>query len=162
MSIVGVRPWGRLYCERLAKNGVVANCRKGELLKLILERTPHNSLVSVNGGCADDTAIRMACESAHQNKGKVYLLHVAEVERHLPIDAAPERDVVRGETVLDIFDGVCREEPCPVEAAIVQAREAGPTIVEEAIFRQAGLIIMARPSTATVASTASVAPSPMC
>ena len=111
-------------------------------MKLVLERAPHNILVPVNGSRADDTAVRMACGLARQAKGKVYLLHVVEVERNLPIDAAPEPDVVHGETVLEELEAVCREERCPAQADILHAREAGPAIVEEAISRQAGLVIM--------------------
>lgn len=102
----------------------------------------HKILVPVTGTEADDEATRLACRLAKKNKGKIWAVYVMTIKRSLPLDAEIEPEVRKAEDVLDHIAGVAEEEDYEVETDLLQAREAGPTIVEEAVEREADLILM--------------------
>ena len=99
-------------------------------------------LVPVVGGEADDEAIRLACRLAKKDKGKIWAIYVITVRRSLPVDAEIEPEIREAEEILDHAQGVAEEEEYELETDLLQAREAGPTIVDEAVEREVDLIIM--------------------
>ena len=78
-------------------------------------------LVAVNGKDADVEAVKLACDLAKKSKAKVYVVYVIEVNRSLPLDAVIEPEI---------------------ETDLIQAREVEPAIVDEAMERDADLILM--------------------
>ena len=103
---------------------------------------PNRILVPVKGDDADEQALRLACSLVRKNKGKLFVLYVIEVERKLPVETQITAGMEHGEAVLGRMEQVASEEKCTIEAELLQAREAGPAVVEEAMERQADLIIM--------------------
>ncbi len=99
-------------------------------------------MVPVDGSQAGLQAVAIACDIGRKNKGKVFVVHVIEVKRTLPLDAQLEPEAARGEDVLSQAEQVAREQGFDVEGEILQAREAGPAIVDEAIERGVDLIIL--------------------
>ena len=77
-----------------------------------------------------------------EKKGTVYLFNVLEVARDLPLDAPPQADVERSDALLERMERVGHSEKRNVETEAVQAREAGPTVVNEAIERSVDAIVM--------------------
>lgn len=99
-------------------------------------------LVPVDGSGAGLQAVAIASDIAHRNKGKVYVIHVIEVKRALPLDAELELEATAGEEMLRLAEQTAHQENMPVDTEILQAREAGHAIVDEAIERGANLIIL--------------------
>ena len=99
-------------------------------------------LVPVQGEDVDADAVRLACQVAKPPRGKVYAIYVIEVARDLPIDAETVSQTEKAQRVLDHLIRVGKEEGVDVEADLLQARQAGPALVEEAFERQADLIIL--------------------
>lgn len=99
-------------------------------------------LVPVTGKKADDDIVRTACVLSRKSKGKVYVVHVIEVSRALPLDAAVEEETQSGESVLANAEKIADVMDCQVETEILQARETGPAIVDEAVERGVDMIIM--------------------
>ena len=99
-------------------------------------------LVPVIGTEADDEAIRLACRLAKRDKGKIWAVYVITLKRTLPIDAEIEPDVRKAEEILDRAESVAEGWDCELETDLLQAREAGPTIVDEAVERGVDLILM--------------------
>lgn len=87
-------------------------------------------------------AVALACDIARKNKGDVYVVHVIEVNRNLPLTAEIESAEKEGDEILANAEQVSREQGFNVEGAILHAREASPAIVDEAIERNVDLIIM--------------------
>ena len=87
-------------------------------------------------------AVALACDIARKNKGDVYVVHVIEVNRNLPLTAEIESAEKEGDEILANAEQVSREQGFNVEGAILHAREARPAIVDEAIERNVDLIIM--------------------
>ena len=102
----------------------------------------HQILVPVSGTEADEEAIKLACRLAKKNKGKVRAVYVITVKRTLPIDAEIESEIRKAEGILDHIESVAEEQDYEVETDLIQAREAAPTIVEEAVERGVDLILM--------------------
>ena len=99
-------------------------------------------LVSVVGTDADDEAIRLACQLAKKDKGKIWAIYVITVRRSLPLDAQIESEIRKAEEILDHAQSVAEEEEYELETELLQAREAGPTIVDEAVEHEVDLILM--------------------
>ena len=99
-------------------------------------------LVPVIGTEADDEAVRLACRLAKRNKGKIRALYVITVKRALPLDAEIEPEIRRAEEILDHTESIAEEQDYEIETDILQAREAGPTIVDEAVEREVDLILI--------------------
>ena len=99
-------------------------------------------LVAVSGGRADDEAIILACKLAKQSKAKIYAIYVIEVKRALPLDADLPMESTWGEEVLSHAETVAEKQDCALEIELLQARQAGPAIVDEARERGIDLIIL--------------------
>jgi nucleotide-binding universal stress UspA family protein len=103
-------------------------------------------LVPVDGSEASIEAVALACSVAKRSKGKVYVVYVIEVPRSLPLDADLSPEVAKGEEVLDLADRRARIEDFQVKSELLQARDAGHAIVDEAIERNVDGIVLAVPS----------------
>jgi nucleotide-binding universal stress UspA family protein len=99
-------------------------------------------LVPVSGNHVDAEVIRMACGLAEASSASVYAVYVIEVERSLPLDVSLESQSAKGEEILSRVDSVAREAGYEIETGLLQAREAGPAIVREAVEGRADLIVM--------------------
>ena len=99
-------------------------------------------LVPVIGTEADDEAIRLACRLAKKDKGKIWVVCVITVSRTLPLEAQIEPEIRKAEAILEHIESVAEEQDYEVETALLQAREAGPTIVDEAVEREVNLILI--------------------
>ena len=51
-------------------------------------------------------------------------------------------EIKKAEALLDRMELVAEEEDCEIETDLLQAREAAPAIVDEAVERQVDLILM--------------------
>ncbi len=102
-------------------------------------------LVPVEGAPTDAESVRLACFQAKRDRSEVVMLYVIEVRRQLPIDADVGPELARGESVLDDLERAAHQWGCRVQTDLLQAREAGPAIVSEAVERQADLIVMGVP-----------------
>ena len=99
-------------------------------------------LVPVTGTTADDEVMKLACQLAKKSKAKIWTVYVLTVKRSLPLDAEITPDVKKAEAILDHIATVAEDEGSEVETDLLQSREAGPTIVDEAVEREADLILM--------------------
>ena len=99
-------------------------------------------LVPVIGTEADEEAMKLACQLAKKNKGKIHAVYVITIKRTLPLDAEIESEIKKAEGILDHIEGIAEEEDCEVETNLLQAREAAPAIVDEAVEREVDLILM--------------------
>jgi len=99
-------------------------------------------LVPVVGSEADEEAMKLACRLAKRDKGKVWAVSVVAIKRALPLDAEIDSEIQKAENVLDSVESVAEEDDLEVETDVLQAREVGPAIVDEAVERGVDLILM--------------------
>ncbi|MFC2056544.1 universal stress protein [Chloroflexota bacterium] len=99
-------------------------------------------LVPVIGTEADDEAIRLACQLAKKCKGKIWAVYVITLQRTLPLDAEITPEIRKAEEILDRAENAAEEQDYELETDLLQAREPGPTIVDEAVEHEIDLILM--------------------
>ena len=102
----------------------------------------HKILVPVVGTEADEEAMKLACRLAKKDKGKVWSVYVVTIKRALPLDAEIEPEIQKAESILDHIETIAEEEDYEVETDVLQAREAGSAIIDEAVEREIDLILM--------------------
>lgn len=99
-------------------------------------------LVPCDGSTASYEALAEAVNVAKRNKGHVFVVHVIEVKRTLPLDAEMADEAQRGEEILSEAERLAEALDFRVEGELLQAREAGHAIVDEAMERRVDAIIM--------------------
>ncbi len=99
-------------------------------------------LVPVDGSEASLMAVEFACSVAKRSRGKVHVVHVIEVRRSLPLHADLGSETQRGEEILTLAEMAAKRQDFDVEGDLLQARDAGHAIVDEAMERQADAIII--------------------
>ena len=99
-------------------------------------------LVPVLGEKADIETMRLACRLARKEKTRILALHVIPVERTLPLDADVAEAVKEAEKVLTLAEKTALAEGFEIDTDLLQARYAGPSIVDEALERGTDLIVM--------------------
>jgi len=99
-------------------------------------------LVPVSSDIAAEEGLKLACSLARQSKAKVYVVYVIEVKRSLPLDAQIPGDAKRAEQVLTRAEDIAADEDCEIETDLLQARDIGIAIIDEARERAADLIVM--------------------
>ena len=102
-------------------------------------------LVPVDGSEASLMAVEFACSLAKRNRGKVHVVHVIEVKRSLPLDAELVSEAQKGEDILMQAEAAAKRQDFEVEGDLLQARDAGHAIVDEANERQTDAIVLGVP-----------------
>jgi nucleotide-binding universal stress UspA family protein len=106
--------------------------------------TAKKVLVAVGGQGIDGETVRLACRMTDPH-GKLYGVHIIEVNRSLPLGAVLDEVVERGEKILDEVEQLATDAQLSVETELVQARDTGPALVDEAVEWGADLIVMGLP-----------------
>lgn len=99
-------------------------------------------LVPVNGMAGDERAIHVAILLTKRENAAVSALYVVEVPQELPLDAEMGQQVARGQEVLAAAVVAASRYGREIEIELLQARVAGPAIVDEALEREADLVVM--------------------
>ncbi len=107
--------------------------------------TLSSALVAVRGDTCDGEVVQLACELLKSSKGMLYILHVIEVERGLPVDAEIDLATARGEEVLRHLERVAARYKCKTKAELIQARHAGSGVVQEAVDKGVDSIVLGIP-----------------
>jgi nucleotide-binding universal stress UspA family protein len=108
----------------------------------VKEIKPRRILVPINGNPTDDEMVALACGVAKRTKAEVHVVYIIEVKRTLPLDADLPPEAERGEMALEQAEKIAESWDVRVQADLLQARDVGPTIVDEARERGADLILL--------------------
>lgn len=103
-------------------------------------------LVPVASDRASMEAIAVAAAAAKARRGRLHLLHVIEVGRSMPLNVELDQESRRAQQIIEKAEAAAAEFGCQgVRSVVVQAREAGPAIVEEARSQKADVIVLGLP-----------------
>jgi nucleotide-binding universal stress UspA family protein len=103
---------------------------------------PKRIAVPARGSPVDKDALRAACRLARPAKADILVITVLEVARHLPLLASLGDELGHAEEMLGEMEAVAVELGARIQTTILQAREAGPAIVDEARRWEAELIVV--------------------
>jgi K+-sensing histidine kinase KdpD len=98
--------------------------------------------VIVDGKKLDKELVRLACFMAKRGKRKIHLVHIIEVPRTLPLKATLTKESENADKLLTEAMSIAEEQGCEAVAEVVQTRDAGPAIVDEAKDHACALILL--------------------
>jgi nucleotide-binding universal stress UspA family protein len=98
--------------------------------------------VIVEGKKLDNELVRLACLMARKAKRRVHLVHIIEVPRTLPLKAVLTKESEHADKLLTGALAIAEDAGCEAVAEVVQARDAGPAIVDEARDHACALIML--------------------
>ena len=99
-------------------------------------------LAVVTGDQSDDVVVARAADLVRPNKGELLALYVIRVDRGLPVDADVPPAVAKGEDILRRVEEQIRLPRGDLSAELLQARELGPAVVQEASIRNVDAIVV--------------------
>jgi nucleotide-binding universal stress UspA family protein len=108
----------------------------------VREIKPRRILVPINGNPTDDEMVALACSISKRSRAEVHVVYIIEVKRTLPLDADLPPEAERGEMALEQAEKIAESWEVKVQADLLQARDVGPTIVDEARERGADLVLL--------------------
>jgi nucleotide-binding universal stress UspA family protein len=107
--------------------------------------TPRRIVVPVNGSATDEEAVVLACRLARRQHAKVYVITILEVKRSVALGAVPDSEMERAEAVLSHAESIGAELEVDLATELLQARDAGPAIVDELREWNADLVVVGMP-----------------
>lgn len=103
-------------------------------------------VVPVSGNDSDERLLKVVERIARRQNADVSIIYVVEVMQSMPLDAELPVESERGERVLQTarneISRNLENKASVVSTELLQARSAGPAIVDEAIIREADAIVM--------------------
>ena len=102
-------------------------------------------VIALNGGPSDARIVRLVAERHASRKAELIAVHVVEIDWTLPLDADIAGRSEEVQRVLDIAETVAEESKVRLEPVLLQARDVGAAIVDEAVERDADLLVLGRP-----------------
>lgn len=103
------------------------------------------AVVALDGGPSDARIIRLVAEIARHTKAQVVAVHVVEIDWTLPLDADIAGGSEEVQRVLDSAESVADEFKVTLDSVLLQARDVGAALVDEATERGADLLVIGLP-----------------
>ena len=103
------------------------------------------ALVALNGGPSDARIVSLVADQARHNKAQVIAVHVVEIDWTLPLDADVANQSEEAQRVLDMAESVAETAKARLEPVLLQARDVGAALVDEAVERGADLLVTGLP-----------------
>lgn len=100
------------------------------------------AVVALSGHPNGQRLVRLVAEMARVQKAEVIGVHVVEVDwsKPLDMDIAGQSDQIQ--QVLDLAEATAESAGVQIESVLLQARDVGPALVDEAVERDADLLVV--------------------
>ncbi len=103
------------------------------------------AVVALSGVRTDRPIVALAAEMARASRAELVGVHVVEIDWTLPLDADVAGQSEDAQRVLDIAEATAEASGHGLDTVLLQARDVGAAIVDEASERDADLIIAGLP-----------------
>jgi nucleotide-binding universal stress UspA family protein len=103
------------------------------------------AVVALSGVRTDRPIVALAAGIARSSHAELVGVHVVEIDWTLPLDASVADQSEDAQRVLDIAEATAEAAGHSLETVLLQARDVGAAIVDEATERSADLIIAGLP-----------------
>jgi nucleotide-binding universal stress UspA family protein len=103
------------------------------------------AVVALSGGRTDRQIVTLAADIARAGRADIVGVHVVEIDWTLPLDADVAGHDENAQRVLDIAEATAEAAHYQMETVLLQARDVGAAIVDEATEREADLVICGLP-----------------
>jgi nucleotide-binding universal stress UspA family protein len=102
------------------------------------------AVIALNGGTSDARILRLVVGLAPKG-AELIAVHVVEIDWTLPLDADIAGRSEEVQHVLDSAEAIAEERKMVLEPVLLQARDVGAAIVDEATERGADLLVVGLP-----------------
>jgi nucleotide-binding universal stress UspA family protein len=103
------------------------------------------AMIALNGADSDARIVKLVAELARLSKAEIIAVHVVEIDWTLPLDADVAGASEVSQRVLDLAEAVAEGHKLKFEPVLLQARDVGAALVDEAVEREADLLVMGLP-----------------
>lgn len=103
------------------------------------------AMLALNGAGSDARMVRLVAELARLSKAEIIAVHVVEIDWTLPLDADVAGQSEEAQRVLDQAESVAETAKARLEPVLLQARDVGAALVDEASERGADLLVTGLP-----------------
>ena len=103
------------------------------------------AILALAGGSCDDRIVRLAAELSRASHGELIGVHVVEVGWQMPLDADVAARSEEAQQILDHAELEAEQLKMGLEPVLLQAREVGAALVDEATERGADLLVVGLP-----------------
>ena len=103
------------------------------------------AVLALNGGSSDARIVSLVAGQARQFKAELVAVHVVEIDWTLPLDADIAGRSEEVQRVLDMAESVAEDYRVTLEPVLLQARDVGAAIVDEATERAVDLLVVGLP-----------------
>jgi nucleotide-binding universal stress UspA family protein len=103
------------------------------------------AVLSLNGGPTDELVIECGCKLARADESELVAVYVVEVDWSHDLDDDLEDQREEASRALDLAEGMAEKENVPLESQLLQARDVGAALVDEAVALEADAIVMGLP-----------------
>ncbi len=103
------------------------------------------AVVALSGGRTDRKIVTLAADIARAGRAEIVGVHVVEIDWTLPLDADVAGHDESAQRVLDIAETTAEAAHYQMETVLLQARDVGAAIVDEATEREADVVICGLP-----------------
>jgi nucleotide-binding universal stress UspA family protein len=107
--------------------------------------TFRRALIALNGGPSDARIVRLVAELARPSKAETIAVHVVEIDWTLPLDADIAGSSEEAQQILDEAEAVAEDVKQQLETVLLQARDVGAALVDEAVERAVDLVVLGLP-----------------
>jgi nucleotide-binding universal stress UspA family protein len=103
------------------------------------------AVLGLNGGSADPLVLQLAIELARKDETELIALHVVEVDWRHDLDEEIPGSRELASAVLDRAEAAAERAKLRVRTELLQARDVGAALVDEAISLDADLMLLGLP-----------------
>jgi nucleotide-binding universal stress UspA family protein len=103
------------------------------------------AVLGLNGGPTDALVVKLGCQLAKPLKAELVALHIVEVDWSHDLEEDIASDNVLASTVLDQAERIGEKMGVPVRTELLQARDVGAALVDEAAELDGDLIVLGLP-----------------
>ena len=100
------------------------------------------AILALAGGEFDDRIVRLAADLGKPNRAELVGVHVVEVGFSMPLDADVASRSDEAQQILDRAELQAEQRKTRLEPVLLQAREVGAALVDEAEEREADLLVV--------------------
>jgi nucleotide-binding universal stress UspA family protein len=103
------------------------------------------AVIALNGGPSDARIVRLVSSLARTSETQLIAVHVVEIDWTLPLDADIAGNSEEAQRVLDMAEATAESGKASLETVLLQARDVGAALVDEASEREADLLVVGLP-----------------
>ena len=105
----------------------------------------NRAVIALGGNSGDARIVHLVAELARPIKAEIAAVHVVEVAWSQPLDADIAGRSETAQQILDQAEATAEQSKVRLDPVLLQAREVGAALVDEAIERAADLLVLSLP-----------------